>query len=56
MLVERMLIIGKKMYVNAFTFGVCPFTLPARAREPWTLPMTRKIKINYFNFFTGFIK
>jgi hypothetical protein len=20
------------------TFGVCPFTLPARAREPWTLP------------------
>jgi hypothetical protein len=21
------------------TFGVCDLTLPARARDPWTLPM-----------------
>jgi len=24
--------------LNTSTFGVCPFTLPARAKEPWTFP------------------
>ena len=27
------------------TFGVCDFTLPARAREPWTLPMMTKLLV-----------
>ena len=28
------------------TFGVCDLTLPARAREPWTLPMIADLNSN----------
>ena len=28
-------------FSSASTLGVCPLTLPARAREPWTLPPRR---------------
>lgn len=28
-----------------FTFGVCPLTLPARASEPWTLPIKNNRKL-----------
>ena len=28
----------KCKFCLVITLGVCPFTLPARAREPWTLP------------------
>ena len=34
------------------TFGVCDFTFPARARDPWTLPMMTVEVIKWFDGYT----
>lgn len=28
-------------YCSKYTLGVCPLTLPARAKDPWTFPPSR---------------
>lgn len=36
------------------TLGVCPLTLPARARDPWTLPKrVKKIQLDFRSLFFG---
>lgn len=37
------------MIIHLITFGVCPLTFPARAREPWTLP-DNKTQLFRFQF------
>lgn len=39
----------KKREILFITLGVCPLTFPARAREPWTLPIEGQLKVQVRN-------
>lgn len=41
---------GIENYIH-LTLGVCPLTFPARARDPWTLPVGSQNYINAIRIF-----